>query len=235
MKQKTLVEKDFSSAKRIELDVIESKNELKAYRRILDYFHGYKNWTHIPARRIRWIVYADGEAVGVIGIASSPMNVGCRDKWIGWNKEQKKANLQKIANNYRFCMMVRGLGSRVLSALYKEARRRWEEKYGDKLVLLDTFVEPPYDGTVYKASGWIYVGKTKGYKIKRPPSKALLASVMDGKEGKAHAERAKLLLENPEEAVKKYPYLRHEVEEGGVQKLVFVKPLVRWWRKELLK
>lgn len=31
MKQKRLVEKDFSSAKRIELDIVESKNELKAY------------------------------------------------------------------------------------------------------------------------------------------------------------------------------------------------------------
>ena len=236
MQQKILIEKEFSTAKRIELDVVESKNERKAYRRILNYFHGYKNWTDVPARRIGWIVYADGEAVGVVGIASSPMNIGCRDKWIGWNAEQKKANLQKIANNYRFCMMVRGLGSRVLSALYKEAKRKWAEKYGDKLVLLDTFVEPPYDGTVYRASGWEYVGMTKGYKIKRPPSKSLLASVIDGKEGDAHRERAKLMLENPEEAVKRYPYLKHEAEKGGVKKLVFVKPLVsRWWRKELLK
>jgi len=219
----------------VDLVLVESKNERKAFRRIINYFHEYKDWESFVGRNIDWIVYIDGEPAGVIGIASSPMNVGCRDRWIGWNLEQKKRNINKIANNYRFCMIVRGFGSRVLSKLHKVAPKVWKDKYGDDLVLLDTFVKPPYKGIVYKASNWIFVGETRGYKIKRPPSKSLLAKVIDGSEGKAHAERAKLMIENPELAIKKYPYLNGNIEKNGIRKLVFVKPLVRWWRKALTR
>jgi len=70
-----------------------------------------------------------------------------------------------IANNWRFCLIEnppKNLGSKVLSLLCKVAPKEWKRKYGDELVLLETLVEPPHDGTVYRAAGWKLVGYTKG-------------------------------------------------------------------------
>ena len=40
---------------------------------------------------------------------------------------------------------------------------QWEERYGIRPVLLETFVDTErFAGTCYKAANWIYVGKTKG-------------------------------------------------------------------------
>ena len=42
--------------------------------------------------------------------------------------------------------------------------KRWKEKYGDDLMLIETFVKPPWTGSVYKADNWCsnrgrYAGK----------------------------------------------------------------------------
>ena len=39
-----------------------------------------------------------------------------------------------------------------LKLLRTVGANRWESKYGDQLVLLETFVKPPWTGTVYKAA-----------------------------------------------------------------------------------
>jgi len=40
----------------------------------------------------------------------------------------------------------------------------WYQFYGQQLLLLETFVDPRYfQGTVYKAAGWVHVGSTLGY------------------------------------------------------------------------
>ncbi len=39
----------------------------------------------------------------------------------------------------------------------------WQEIYGYRPVLLETFVEKPrFHGTCYKAANWVYLGQTKG-------------------------------------------------------------------------
>ena len=55
-------------------------------------------------------------------------------------------------------------GAKVILAII---RRRlpddWTERYNTTPVLIETFVETPrYTGAVYRASGWIHVGATKG-------------------------------------------------------------------------
>lgn len=220
----------------INFTLVESDYERKAFRRLIEYRHQYKDFKDYPGRRIRWLIKGDGETVGAIGIASSPISIGDRDDYIGWNKEQKMNNLNKIADNHRFCLTKKGFGSQILSKFYTVAREEWEKQYDDKLVLLCTMVKPPWDGTVYKASGWEKVGMTKGANFKRPPSKAMLEQALDGSEGPAHKERAEAYLNKSLEDVEdKYTYMKFESDNSGTKKHIFVKPLHRYWKKELLK
>lgn len=154
---------------------------------------------------------------------------GPRDHFISWDRNQKLSNLTKVANNYRFALKVRGIGSRVLSLLESEAKKRWKERYGERLVLLESFVQPPYQGTSYKAANWTYLGMTKGFAVRRAP-----VSLWK----RAGGERQKLWETNPRLAAKEYAKWN-----GGQlvkvsptpKKLIFVRPLHRYWRRRLLR
>ncbi len=91
-----------------------------------------------------------------------------RDNFIGWDKATKDKNLKYIANNVRFLILphvkIKYLASHLLSKNVACICHDWKDKYGYPLYLLETFVEKDkFLGTSYKASGWIYLGATKGY------------------------------------------------------------------------
>jgi len=176
-------------------------------------------------RRINWLVFIDSKLSGAIGVNNAILALSARDNWIGWSKEQRLRHLNNIANNYRFAMVERGFGSQVLSRLCKVAPETWKERYGDTLVLLESLVLPPWLGTVYKASNWLYIGQTKGYSF----SKAPLASWQ-----KENGKRGELARSDPEAAIAKYAVGRKRYDvKPSTPKLVFAKPLCRDWRKYL--
>jgi hypothetical protein len=89
-----------------------------------------------------------------------------RDDHIGWNPKRRQENLQLLTNNTRFLIpqwvQVPCLASHTLSRISKRISADWQIKYGHPILCLETFVDEQYDGTVYKASNWHFVGKTAG-------------------------------------------------------------------------
>jgi len=148
------------------LKLVETKRENEIFNRVVEVHHGYVPTTHYGGRRINWLIMdrRTRKILGAIGIGSAIMALKPRDEWIGWSRRNRLKYLVRIANNWRFCLIdkIPNLGSKVLSLLCKLSVKEWKKRYGDDLVLLETLVEPPYDGTVYKAAGWKFVGWTKG-------------------------------------------------------------------------
>lgn len=206
------------------IDLLECATEInnKWFRTIINKYHSYMDYKDTCNRRINWLVFIDGKLSGAIGINNAILALSARDKWIGWDKEQRLKHLNNIANNYRFAMMERGFGSKVLSRLCKIAPKLWADRYGDILVLLESLVLPPWQGIVYKASNWIYVGQTKGFSF----SKAPLASWQ-----KENGKRGELARLNPEAAIAKYAVgHQHYAVKASQPKLVFIKPLCKDWK-----
>jgi hypothetical protein len=90
-----------------------------------------------------------------------------RDAWIGWTNEQRRHNLQQIANNGRFLILpgvrVKGLASKILALSARQVPGDWEKHYGCRPVLLETLVDAArFCGTCYRAANWIPVGQTAG-------------------------------------------------------------------------
>jgi hypothetical protein len=90
-----------------------------------------------------------------------------RDQFIGWAAEPRQKHLAWVANNTRFLILpwvrVPDLGSWILGRVAGRIARDWQAKYGHRVVLLETFVEPPrFGGTVYRAANWQRVGRTTG-------------------------------------------------------------------------
>lgn len=61
-------------------------------------------------------------------------------------------------------ILIPNLASRILALNLKRLSLDWEALYGHPIWLVETFVDPRYfQGTCYKAGGWIFLGYTRGF------------------------------------------------------------------------
>jgi len=120
----------------------------------------------VAGSQMRYIITSEGRDLGCLLFSASSWALAPREKWIGWTAEEKRSRLFLIVNNSRFLILpwvrVKNLASRALSMAARRIQGDWLEEYCYAPVLLETFVEPPYTGTSYKASNWVYLGETQG-------------------------------------------------------------------------
>ena len=133
----------------------------------------YLGHRKMPGANLKYLAFSSGVPISAISFRSASLRLKPRDCFIGWSKEQRSENLLKLANNNRFLILpwvrVKNLGSYLLSHIICNLQKDWYLFYGQKLLLLETFVDPRfYQGTVYKAAGWIHVGATLGFTKKGP-------------------------------------------------------------------
>jgi len=119
----------------------------------------------IVGRSINYLILYKGKIQGIIGINNPPYAVKPVDEFFWINKENRHDMNAKIANNHIFRIITeeKNLASQCLKTLRIVAIKDWKEKYGDELIGLITFVEPPRTGTCYLADNWKFLGMTKGY------------------------------------------------------------------------
>lgn len=93
--------------------------------------------------------------------------LAARDAWIGWDPRTRARRVPLVVQNNRFLVLSRprqpNLASRVLHLAVAALPAQWQQRRGVIPLLAETFVEPErYQGTCYKAAGWIEVGQTAG-------------------------------------------------------------------------
>ncbi|MDX2505831.1 MAG: DUF4338 domain-containing protein [Gammaproteobacteria bacterium] len=122
---------------------------------------------------IRYFVRASGQYLGCILISGASRTLASRDHWIGWDNKQRKVNLSWVINNSRYLIFpwinIPHLASHVLGQLARRVADDWNERWGFRPLLLETFVDPAhYSGICYKAAGWELLGNTSGRGLARP-------------------------------------------------------------------
>jgi len=127
----------------------------------------YLGFDRTVGRNMKYMVRdKDGRPVALLLFGSAAWKCMGRDTHIGWNPDQRQRNLQLITNNTRFLIpqwvRVPHLASYTLSRISKRISGDWQAKYGHPILCLETFVDEQYEGTVYKAANWDFVGKTTG-------------------------------------------------------------------------
>jgi hypothetical protein len=145
---------------------IVDKEGMPEFMSLLAQFH-YLGVDRAVGRNMKYMARAkDGRPVAMLMYGSAAWKCKGRDDHIGWNPEQRKCNLQLLTNNTRFLIpewiRIPHLASYTLSRISKRISADWQGKYGHPILCLETFVDEQYEGTVYKASNWMFVGKTAG-------------------------------------------------------------------------
>lgn len=116
-----------------------------------------------------WYVATWREAwVALLSFSAAAWKCAVRDRWIGWSFRHQYDRLNLIANNSRFLILpewhLPNLGSKTLSLCHKRLPGDWRDRFGHPLLLVETFVDPQrFQGTVYRAANWTYLGDTRGF------------------------------------------------------------------------
>ena len=95
----------------------------------------------------RWYVGRwHGEWVALMGWSSPAWKCRARDAWIGWNLRVQYDRLHLVSNNSRFVILPRwrrpNLASRLLALCERRVVADWPARFGHRLLLLETFVDP---------------------------------------------------------------------------------------------
>jgi hypothetical protein len=129
--------------------------------------HHYLGYTPLPGAQLRYLLWSGEKLLGALGFGASAWMVAPRDRFIGWNDDQRKARLHLVVNHARFLILpwirVKNLASKTLAMGAGRLGGDWKGRYGYEPVLLETFVDSTrFQGTCYRAANWVYVGKTQG-------------------------------------------------------------------------
>lgn len=108
-----------------------------------------------------------GRTLACVLFGAAAWKVRARDAFIGWSASQRQSNLRWVANNHRFLLLpwisVPHLAGHLLGRVCRLLPTHWMEKYGHRIDLLESFVQRArFQGTCYRAAGWIHVGTTAG-------------------------------------------------------------------------
>jgi hypothetical protein len=141
--------------------------ESKSWFALLDQYH-YLGSGPLCGAQIRYVVKSSNHGyLGALAFSSASWALKCRDDYIGWTENARRANLSRVVCNDRFLILptvrVKHLASHVLSLVLSRLPQDWEQRYQIRPVLVETFVDPNrFSGTCYKAGNWTDVGKTAG-------------------------------------------------------------------------
>ncbi|MDP2876307.1 MAG: IS4 family transposase, partial [Holophaga sp.] len=121
----------------------------------------------LVGRQIRYLVGSAYGWLGAFGFAAPALYLVERDRWIGWNDEQRRSCLHAVVNMSRFLIRpsVRcaNLASRLLAMAVQRLPDDFERCYGYRPLLVESFVDRArFEGTCYRAANWILVGQTQG-------------------------------------------------------------------------
>ena len=153
----------------IVLSRVKTKEQRDLWYEYIDRYH-YLGYQLPFGAQLRYFIESaakDAVFLGCLQFSSPAWKMAPRDRWIGWNDEQRQRNLQKVISNSRFLIFpwvqVKNLASSVLALAVKTVPDDWQSCYGYRPVLMETLVaQKRFKGTCYKAANWVHVGSTTG-------------------------------------------------------------------------
>ena len=108
--------------------------------------HHYLGYEQPVGEHLKYLIWAQGRPVACMAWSSAPRHLGSRDRFIGWSGEARWRNIRWISYNTRFLILpwvaVPHLASHILGHMARRLSEDWEQRYGQPIYFLETFVDP---------------------------------------------------------------------------------------------
>jgi hypothetical protein len=150
----------------LRVEPVDDRSAEALCRSLLARYH-YRGYPGGVGERLGYLAWAAaGRPLACLWFGAAAWRLAPRDAYIGWDGAARRQRLAWVANNLRFLILpwvqVPHLASHVLGRVARRIAADWTRRYGHPVVLLETFVDPRFRGTCYRAANWIYVGQTQG-------------------------------------------------------------------------
>jgi hypothetical protein len=129
--------------------------------------HHYLPEAHVAGDRGWQIAECEGEWVALLLWCAAAKRLKAREAWIGWDARTRAERLKLVVQQARFCLVRAqpNLASRVLGEAVAHLPDWWQQAHGYTPLLAETFVDPErFEGTCYRAAGWVEAGATSGHR-----------------------------------------------------------------------
>ena len=151
----------------LHFEVVLDEANHRLWNHVIREYH-YLGYRVLVGRNLKYLVYTGSRLIAALGWQSAVGHLGCRDRVIGWGASQRREHLHRVANSTRFLIMpwvrIPHAASHIMARNVARLSEDWESKYGYRLWLLESFVDPRrFRGTCYRAANWVCIGETKGF------------------------------------------------------------------------
>jgi hypothetical protein len=159
---------DVGNRNELRIRVVRGKEEVAEFDEVLQQEH-YIGQARPAGDFLRQEALLDGERVGLLAWGAACYAIKDRDRWIGWSNTLRAQRQKLLVQNRRFLVLKDkgeepNLASRILGAAVRGLAEEWEQAFGYRPVLAETFTDiEQFEGTCYKAAGWEPVGESQGY------------------------------------------------------------------------
>jgi len=150
----------------LELILVEQEKQMRMWNELMIREHP-QGAGPLVGRQIRYLVSSEYGWLGAFGFAAPALQLADRDRWIGWNAEQRRRHLHGVVCLSRFLIRssveCRNLASRLLSMSLERLVEDFQRRYHYRPWLVESFLDTSrFSGACYRAANWIRVGETKG-------------------------------------------------------------------------
>jgi hypothetical protein len=150
----------------LQLRMVGTGTDSRRWNEYMQRYH-YLGYQALPGAQLRYWVSAGDTLMALLGFGAAAWQCAPRDDFIGWSHAQRQNNLHLVVNNARFLILPwvqsKNLASKILGLIARQLPEDWQNRYGYRPLLLETFVEQGrFKGVCYQAANWVHVGHTKG-------------------------------------------------------------------------
>jgi hypothetical protein len=150
----------------LELILVEQESRMRIWNELMIREHP-QGAGPLVGRQVRYLIGSAHGWLGALGFAAPALQLADRDRWIGWDAEQRRAHLHGVVCLSRFLIRpsveCRNLASRVLSMSLQQLVQDFQRRYHYRPWLVESFIDTSqFSGTSYRAANWVLVGQTQG-------------------------------------------------------------------------
>ncbi len=88
----------------LQLKPVIKRADSRLWNEFIHRYH-YLGYKSLPGAQLRYFVIAEQQILALLGFGASAWQCAPRDRYIGWNHDQRKKNLHLIVNNARFLIL----------------------------------------------------------------------------------------------------------------------------------
>jgi len=150
----------------LRLVLVQTEEERRIWNELFETEHP-RGAGPLVGRQLRYLVGSEHGWLGGAAFASAALHLRERDRWVGWDRGQRLAQLDRVVGLSRYLIRptvaCHNLASHVLGLLLRRLPQDFERSYGFAPWLVETFVdESRHAGTCYRAANWTRIGCTAG-------------------------------------------------------------------------